>query len=294
MARRRKISTIRWNIRLKIYRLTLELAKGETNMEKILQYYDSYDEDGRLTRDNAHKVEFITTTHILDSVIPENCKILDLGAGAGRYTFYYAEKGHAVTAIDLSSHNVQIMEDNMAKSSTKPHVEIYQGDARNLDFLTRESFDVVLCMGPIYHLKSAEERIACIKGCLAKLKSGGILAIAYINKVAVCLSEIRRGNKEFLQGESITHILTSGAEFGDERDCFYFTSSGEIDGIMRDFEVDSLANAATDGFAYLMPDMINSFTAEEYQAWLNFHLRTCCDPTIVGAGLHGLFVGKKR
>ena len=57
-------------------------------MVKILAYYDGYDEESRLIRDNSYRTEFISTVHVLDPHIPPNAHILEVGAGTGRYSFY--------------------------------------------------------------------------------------------------------------------------------------------------------------------------------------------------------------
>lgn len=60
---------------------------------EVKKYYDDYDEDSRLVKDNAHSIEFITTIKYLDKYINNNHKVLEVWAGTGRYSFYYAEKG---------------------------------------------------------------------------------------------------------------------------------------------------------------------------------------------------------
>jgi ubiquinone/menaquinone biosynthesis C-methylase UbiE len=69
-------------------------------MDDVISYYDSYDEDGRLSRDNVHKVEYLTSIHILDKYLDPSSSILDTCAGTGRYSYYLAEKLHVVTACD--------------------------------------------------------------------------------------------------------------------------------------------------------------------------------------------------
>ncbi|MEG0672329.1 MAG: class I SAM-dependent methyltransferase, partial [Clostridium sp.] len=60
-------------------------------MSSITEFYERYDEENRLTIDNARKIEFNMTTTILNEQIEPHYKILELGAGAGAYSFYYAE-----------------------------------------------------------------------------------------------------------------------------------------------------------------------------------------------------------
>ena len=72
------------------------------NVQSILNnYYNEYDEDGRLEKDKAHSIEFITTTKYIEQYLNEGDKILEIGAGTGRYTLYYAKKGFDVSAVEL-------------------------------------------------------------------------------------------------------------------------------------------------------------------------------------------------
>lgn len=66
-------------------------------MNYVVESYENYKEENRLTTNNARKIEFITTTKILDEIFPSKCKILDCAAGTGVYAFWLAEKGHDVT-----------------------------------------------------------------------------------------------------------------------------------------------------------------------------------------------------
>ena len=95
----------------------------------IARYYESYDEDGRLFHDNAHKAEYLTTIRWLDRVLAPGSRVLDACVGTGRYAFWLAERGHIVTACDLVEHNVDIIR-------SKPGAEKLAGigvcDARDL------------------------------------------------------------------------------------------------------------------------------------------------------------------
>ena len=60
----------------------------------VIGYYNTYDEDGRLFRDNSHQIEWLTTMHYFDDIIPASSKIFDGCAGTGNYAFRLAEQGH--------------------------------------------------------------------------------------------------------------------------------------------------------------------------------------------------------
>ena len=75
------------------------------------KYYQNYEEDNRLVKDNAHRMEFLTTCHYLKKIIKKSMKILDIGAGTGRYTMYCASLHAKVTAFEISDANINIMKE---------------------------------------------------------------------------------------------------------------------------------------------------------------------------------------
>lgn len=86
------------------------------NVQNILNnYYNEYDEDGRLEKDKAHSIEFITTTKYIEQYLKSGDKILEIGAGTGRYTLYYAKKGFEVDAIELIENNLRQLKSKIAE-----------------------------------------------------------------------------------------------------------------------------------------------------------------------------------
>ena len=137
-----------------------------------------------------------------------------------------------------------------------------------------------------------KDKSKCISECLRVLRPGGILAVAYINKFAVCVSEIKK-NKEKLVGSNTINIINAGVEFGDERDVFCFTSPKEIEQLISHFNVEKLENISADGVGYLMSNIINNYTEKEFDLWFKHHLTTCREESILGYSLHGLYICKK-
>ena len=79
------------------------------NVNEILnKYYSEYDEETRLVKDRSHHVEFITTIEYIDRYLKENERILEVGAGTGRYSLYYASKGYKVDSVELIQSNIDV------------------------------------------------------------------------------------------------------------------------------------------------------------------------------------------
>jgi len=259
-------------------------------METILNYYNTYDEDNRLVKDKAHEIEFITTVHFLDKLINKTSKVLDVGAGTGRYSFYFAEKGCEVTALDITPRHVDIMKEKAAGKTLKLNPLL--GNALDMKEIEDNSFDAVLCLGPLYHLTNEEQRKQCIKESLRVLKPGGVLAIAYINRVATFVNYIHR-NVHNINNAGLWNITKTGLEFNSEEDCFYYSTYAEMEALMNSFNVYKIDNIASDGVGGTLRDIINKFTDEEFNKWMEFHLMTCNDPSLMGYSQHGLYLCRK-
>ena len=108
-----------------------QLAKIENESERVNRTYDIFNEDARLNHSKAARVEFLTTVHYIEKYLKDGDKILDIGAGAGEYSIYFARKGYEVSALDLSCY-------------------------------ADKSFDIVLLFGPLYHLKNDADKQKCI------------------------------------------------------------------------------------------------------------------------------------
>ena len=52
-------------------------------MNYVVDSYENYKEENCLTANNARKIEFVTTTRVLDEIIHDKSKILDYAAGTG-------------------------------------------------------------------------------------------------------------------------------------------------------------------------------------------------------------------
>jgi len=251
-------------------------------LEKIKNHYENSNEEVRLFRDNAHKTEYLTTIRYFDRLFEPNSKILDACAATGVYSFYLADKGHNVTACDLSEHHVDIM-----KSS--PNVEklddIRACNIMDLSAFEDNSFDVVLCMGALYHLPKSEERLKAISECARVCKPGGVVAFAYLTRIGCFYRELSddAGNIDDLLN------YRSGSLAG----LFVATTPAEIEDIATKHGIEKSHTIATDGMIYTVEDKLNRASDDNFQKYMEFHYSICEAPDVVGATLHGLWIGRK-
>ena len=119
------------------------------NMTDLEKYYNKFNEEKRLTSRQG-QVEFLTSRRYIheciNKVADDNIKILDVGAGTGRYSVALCEEGYDVTAVELVAYNLGILK------SKNSGVKAYKGNALNLKRFEDNAFNITLVFGPMYHL----------------------------------------------------------------------------------------------------------------------------------------------
>ena len=159
--------------------------------EYINQFYENYDEEGRLLTSYG-RVEFETTMRYIRRYLTEGARILEIGAGTGRYSHALARMGYAVDAVELVQHNIdQFIE------GTQPgeNITIRQGSACDLSAFPDGSYDVTLLLGPMYHLFTEEEKLKALSEAIRVTKPGGVIFAAY------CMADPTVLTYGFIRGE---------------------------------------------------------------------------------------------
>ena len=100
------------------------------------------------------------TVELLGRVLPAPpARVLDVGGGTGIHARWLARDGYDVTLVDLMAEHVE-------RAATIEGVHASVGEARSLA-APDASFDVVLLLGPLYHLTDA---------CPSKIEIGALKA----------------------------------------------------------------------------------------------------------------------
>jgi len=250
--------------------------------EQIKRYYENYDEEGRLFRDKAHLPEYLTTLRYFDRLFAPGSRILDACAGTGRYAFYLAEQGHCVTACDLVEHHVNLIR---AKPEAEKLAGIAVCDVLDLSRFAENSFDVVLCMGAMYHLPSEGERTQAIRECARVCKPGGLIVLSYLNYFAAVAAELEPG---------LGNLGDLLAEFGEGGDCLWkATTPVKMERCAEAAGLTVLHNIGTDGISFVLADKVNAASDEAFDKWMDYIYQHCEEPDTIGYSMHGLLIGRK-
>lgn len=256
----------------------------ENDTELVQEIYRRFDEKSRLNHSKAARVEFLTTVRYIEKYLKPGAKILDVGAGAGEYSLYFARKGYPVSALELADANIAAFRSQMR---TPEEVDLVQGNALDLSRYADESFDVVLLFGPLYHLHDELEKLRCIEEAKRVCKQDGKLFFAFISNDIVILT------MQQTQSDYLLHGYYDKESFRLDDFPFVFHTLEHCRELLRSGGVKILHEVAADGVSELMQDLINGLDDAGYAQYLRYHAYICEKPECLGFSNHLLFVGEK-
>lgn len=272
-----------------------DLAQKGEEMADVISYYNSIDEGHRLNRNYSRRLEFYTTRKYILENIKQGDVVADIGAGEGVYTFEIADKCSKAVAFDIvPKHIEKINQIKQEKNST--NIEAVQTSILDIDKKYDSSFDVVLCLGPYYHLRKKQERLASLKKCYDLLKPNGTLLISYLNRYASVSTFYKFSkfpSKEMLD-EWQKDEYTKEFGFDNFMDISFCSDPEMTENELKlcNFQIEK--NIGTDGMFSLVTKQMESMTEEDFENLLDFHLKNCEDRHLIGMNNHGLIICKKR
>ena len=261
---------------------TLRLIESET--ERVDALYKMFNEDTRLNYSKAARVEFITTVKYIEKYLSPGGSIVDIGAGAGEYSLYFAKQGYSVTAIELAENNIAAFK---AKIEPGLNIDLRQGNACDLSAFCNNSFDIVLLLGPLYHISDANDRQKCIDEARRVCKPGGKIFFAYISNDMVVLTQTFYYDLNYLTQGEYNHKTFKLNNFP-----FVFFTIPDARGELTNAGVKLLHEIAVDGVSELLAEKINQLDDAGYEQYLRYHFYCCEKPEMLGRSNHLLFVGE--
>ena len=260
-------------------------------MHYLNEFYSHYDEDGRLSKKHG-SVEFLTTMRYIGQYIKPGDRVLEVGAGTGRYSHALARQGYTVDAVEPIGHNIDVFQND-----TQPgeNISITQGNALDLSAFSDNTYDITLLLGPLYHLYTKEDKRQALREAIRVTRPGGVIFAAYVISDGCLLDEgFLRGNINV--AEYVKTGLLDGETFAaksEPKDLFELVRKEDVDELMRDFPTTRLHYVASDGCALLLRDAIDAMDDDAFALYLNYHFATCERADLLGITSHALDVFRK-
>lgn len=262
------------------------------NLDNVIDsfYKDCYIEDERLTKNKMHYIEFVTTTNYIDKYLKKGNRILEIGAGTGAYSLYYAKKGYQVDAIELVQANIDVMK---SKINDEMNINVQQGNAINLSMYDDNTFDITLVLGPLYHLFKKTEEEKALMEAIRVTKPGGKIFIAFI---LFDLTMLTWGfqSKNIYENYGEEKQVTEEFKPNNSEDLiFNMRYFSEVKELINRFDVKKLKFIATDGIGRIMKNDINNMNEEEYNMFIKYHFSICEREDLIGYSGHILSIVEK-
>ncbi len=268
----------------------------ESDTSIIQAYYDA-NAELEWRRLDEHPFEFLLTTHMMERYIRPGERVLDIGGGPGRYAVHFAQRGCAVTLVDLSAENVRLARQKAEEANVA--LKTYVKNCLQLGELQLGSFDHVFLMGPIYHLLDPADQTRAVETALSYLRPGGKLYVSFIQVFAGMLYDLKNGGNIIRDStEPDTKPIVEAVAVGDDyrgraftRACF--THQRNILPFMEQFPLEKLHLFGQEGILSPNEPEILLRDDEEIACWLEIAKKYLEVPELLALSEHAMYIGKK-
>lgn len=254
----------------------------------INKIYNNSDEDARLVGSRQGQLEYFTTMTYIHKFLKPNMKILEIGAGTGRYSITLAKEGYDVTAIEYVKHNLKVLKQN---AKGLKNIKAYQGDATNLTMLEDNSFDMVLVLGPMYHLYTKDDQEKAIDEAIRVAKTNAIIMFAYLPVASFIYDCYMNGNLKFGLEENFDKDFNV-RHYPEQK--FTGFEIKTFEAMFKNKNVKKLHSLTTDSILDII-EKTNDFqmSDDDFELFKSYHLKNCEKLEMQGISNHMLYICKK-
>ena len=268
--------------------------------EQVARYFDRYGiaEWNRMTATPVAEVSLHIHRHYLMQHIAPVMRVLEIGAGAGRFTQVLAGLGARIVVGDLSQEQLRLNREHAQRYNFAAAVEDWlQIDICDMSALPTDDFDAVVAYGgPLSYV--LEHRDLALQECLRVLKPDGLLYLSVMSlwgsahhSLKGVLGIPREINRQIIATGDISPVTYP------ERDNYmHLFRADELRNWLEAAGVHILALSASNFLSLNWDDTLTEIRndPEKWEALLNLELEACAEAGSLNAGTHILAVVKKR
>ena len=267
----------------------------------VIQHFDEFgrQEWDRLVQSPMHEVSLYIHTHYLQKHVAPGSKVLEIGAGPGRFTQVLSGLGAQIVVADISSVQLEWNKRFAAELGFDQAVtERHQVDICDLSQFESDTFDcVVVYGGPFSYV--LDRRDLALSECLRVLSPGGVLLLSVMSLWGTIHG--------FLDGVLDTPVPVNRKiiSTGDITPATYPERKGNF---MHLFRVDELktwlekfplkvvdlsaSNCLSLAWNETLKEIKND--REKWEELLRMELEACSDPGCLNMGTHIIAVAAQR
>lgn len=257
----------------------------------INDLYEHIDEDKRLERSRQGQLEFFITMNYINRFLHKGDRVLEIGAGTGRYSRALAQEGFHVFALELVKHNLSVLKEH-AKDLV--NLEACQGDALDLSRYADNMFDVTLLFGPLYHLYDRTDQHKALDEAIRVTKTGGIILVSFLSAHAIICTNYLYDAMPTVQGLNLNFDAHYNVRHFKEQ-LFTGFDVCEFEGLFTEKETKHITTIAVDGVLEIAERRADfSMTDEDFKAFADYHLQLCEKREMLGYSSHLLYICQKN
>jgi len=266
--------------------------------DRVGREYDENDEAARLDREDP--IEYAITTRYLQRYVPDGATVADIGVGGGQYSELLARRGCRVHLVDVSRRLLDTTVSRLRAAGLGERIaSVQRASATDLSHLPDAACDVVLLLGPLYHLLTTEERRRAVTEAARILRPDGMVFAAGVNLLTFLRDIIHNDPEEFAQRRDffLGPLLRDGnlTKPDGQPATMHLTTVGELRADLGvAFEelvltgVESFASKSAEARAYLRA------SPEAKGVLLDLVERTGTTLEGLGATSHYLYIGRRK
>jgi len=245
------------------------------HLRSVVAFYtERGDEDDRLAASALGQLEFVRTSELIERHLPAApARVIDVGGGTGRYAVWLAGLGYSVHLVEPVPLHV---DQAHARAGAEPTFDVSVGHAGELP-AGDATQDVVLLLGPLYHLPDRADRVSAWAETRRVLKPGGVVIAMSINEYAGLLDSLRH---EFVD--------TGFGRVG------YLHPAGQLAEEAADAGLRVEGEFGVEGPGCLVTDLDERWLdPEQRETILDAAREVEAEPSLIGASHHTLVVARR-
>jgi 2-polyprenyl-3-methyl-5-hydroxy-6-metoxy-1,4-benzoquinol methylase len=264
----------------------------------VKTFYDSYGEKEwtRLIKNPAALVSFYIHQHYLRKYVAANASVLEVGAGAGRFTIELAKLNAVITVGDISSEQLRLNQKYVAEYDCEASVKSrLQLDITDLSMFEAETFDILVCYGGALSYVLDQAYIA-LEQMLRALKPQGYLLLsvmsligttqAYFEAIATTPNFTRLVNQVNLDG-----LLDKNSNNGHQLKMY---RAKELRKLLESQNCEVVAMSASNCLSLNRNEFLEQIVnTDSWQDFLNWELDFCREEGCLNGGTHIISVVRK-